>query len=173
MKFVVVGLGYVGLTNAVLLAEHNEVIGIDIQEESVEILNSRKSQIIDDELSDYLTKKDLNFCTSMDLAASVVNADYVIVSTPTHYDEKTDFFDTSTVEEVISKVIKYEPKACIVVKSTIPVYFIERVRKQFQTNAVMFSPEFLREGVPCMTIFIRPASSWAKNLKGQRFLGIC
>ena len=146
MKIVVVGLGYVGLSNAVLLAQHNEVIGVDISQERVDALNTRKSPIIDAELSEYLAKKDLNLSASTDLRASVYGADYVIVSTPTNYDEKANFFDTSSVEAVISHVIEYEPNACIVVKSTIPVGFIEHVRERLNTDAVFFSPEFLREG---------------------------
>lgn len=146
MKIVVVGLGYVGLSNAVLLAQHNEVIGVDISQERVDALNVRRSPIIDAELSEYLAKKDLNLSASTDLKASVSGADYVVVSTPTNYDEKTNFFDTSSVEAVISQVIESEPSACIVVKSTIPVGFIDDVRERLDTDAVIFSPEFLREG---------------------------
>lgn len=146
MKIVVVGLGYVGLSNAVLLAQHNEVIGVDISQERVDALNVRKSPMIDVELSEYLAEKDLNLRASTDLNASLNGADYVIVSTPTNYDEKTNFFDTSSVEAVISQVIANEPTACIVVKSTIPVGFIEGVRAKLNTDAVLFSPEFLREG---------------------------
>ena len=146
MKIVVVGLGYVGLSNAVLLAQHNEVIGVDISQERVDALNLRKSPIIDAELSDYLANKDLNLSVSTDLNVSVQGADYVIVSTPTNYDEKTNFFDTSSVEAVIAQTIKSEPNACIVVKSTIPVGFIEDVKERLKTDAVIFSPEFLREG---------------------------
>ena len=146
MKIVVVGLGYVGLSNAVLLAQHNEVIGVDISKERVDALNARKSPIIDAELSEYLAEKDLNLSASTDLKASLNGADYVIVSTPTNYDEKTNFFDTSSVEAVIAQVIAEEPDACIVVKSTIPVGFIEDVRDRLKTDAVIFSPEFLREG---------------------------
>ena len=146
MKIVVVGLGYVGLSNAVLLAQHNEVIGVDISQERVDALNARKSPIIDTELSEYLAEKDLNLRASNDLEASLTGADYVIVSTPTNYDEKTNFFDTSSVEAVIAKVIAHEPSACIVVKSTIPVGFIDYIRAKFQTVQVLFAPEFLREG---------------------------
>jgi UDPglucose 6-dehydrogenase len=146
MKIVVVGLGYVGLSNAVLLAQHNEVIGVDISQERVDALNARKSPIIDTELSQYLAERDLSLSASTDLSASVKNAQYVIVSTPTNYDEKTNFFDTSSVEAVIAQVIEKEPSACIVVKSTIPVGFIEDVSERLNTNAVIFSPEFLREG---------------------------
>jgi len=146
MKIVVVGLGYVGLSNAVLLAQNNEVIGVDILQERVDTLNARKSSIIDAELSEYLAEKVLNLSASTDLQSSVQGADYVIVSTPTNYDEKTNFFDTSSVEEVIVQIIENEPNACIVVKSTIPVGFIDDVRGRLKTDAVIFSPEFLREG---------------------------
>ena len=146
MKFVIVGLGYVGLANAVVLAQHNEVIGVDVSQERVDALNARQSPIIDAELSEYLAEHDLDLTASTDLKASVAGADYVIVSTPTNYDEKTNFFDTSSVEEVIAQVIESEPSASIIVKSTIPVGFIEDVSERFKTNAVIFSPEFLREG---------------------------
>ena len=145
-KIVVVGLGYVGLSNAVLLARHNKVIGVDIVPERVDMLNSRKSPIIDAELSEYLLEKDLNISASTDLVASVAGADFVIVATPTNYNEKTNFFDTSSVETVIAQVVENEPKACIVVKSTIPVGFTENVRERLGTDSVIFSPEFLREG---------------------------
>ena len=146
MKIVVVGLGYVGLSNAVLLAQYNEVIGVDISQDRVDALNARKSPIIDPELSEYLAEKKLNLSASTDLEASLTGADYVIVSTPTNYDEKTNFFDTSSVETVIAQVNETKPSACIVVKSTIPVGFTEDVSERLNTNAVIFSPEFLREG---------------------------
>ena len=146
MKIVIVGLGYVGLSNAVLLAQHNEVIGVDIAQERVDALNARISPIIDVELSEYLAEKDLNLSASTDLRSAVLGAEYVIVSTPTDYDEKTNFFDTSSVEAVISEVIAHETDACIVVKSTIPVGFIEDISERLHTDAVIFSPEFLREG---------------------------
>ena len=146
MKIVVVGLGYVGLSNAVLLAQHNEVVGVDISQTRVDELNARQSPIVDLELSQYLLEKELNFFASTDLKSSVMGADYVIVSTPTNYNEKTNFFDTSSVEAVITKVIEYEPDACIVVKSTIPVGYVDHLQECFETKAVIFSPEFLREG---------------------------
>lgn len=146
MKIVVVGLGYVGLSNAVLLAQYNEVIGVDISQLKVDALIARKSPIVDPELSKYLEEKHLNLAASTDLKSSVVGADYVIISTPTNYDEQTNFFDTSSVEDVIKEVFEVEARACIVVRSTIPVGFIDDVRKSLNTNAVIFSPEFLREG---------------------------
>tara|TARA_B110000977_G_scaffold201481_1_gene296286 strand:- start:6813 stop:7979 length:1167 start_codon:yes stop_codon:yes gene_type:complete len=146
MKIAVVGLGYVGLASAVLLAQHNEVIGIDISLERVDAVNARKSPIVDAELSEYLNKNELNLSATTDLKNSVIGADYVIVSTPTNYDETTNFFDTSSVENVIAQVLEAEPNACIVIKSTIPVGFIDDLRKRLKTDAVLFSPEFLREG---------------------------
>ena len=145
-KIVVVGLGYVGLSNAVLLAQHNQVIGVDILHERVDALNERRSPIIDAELSKYLAEEDLNLSASTNLKSSIGGADYVIVSTPTNYDEQTNFFDTSSVEAVISQVIESEPHACVVIKSTVPVGFVDKVRKRLETDAVIFSPEFLREG---------------------------
>ena len=141
MKIVVVGRGYVGLSNAVLLAQHNEVIGVDVSLERINELNERRSTIIDTELSEYLYEKKLNLSASSDLETSVMGAKYVIVSTPTNYDEKTNYFDTSSVESVIEKVIKSEPKACVVIKSTIPVGFIDYVRARLDTDWVIFSPE--------------------------------
>jgi len=146
MKIVVVGLGYVGLSNAVLLAQHNEVIGVDISKERVDAVNARKPPIIDAELSEYLTEKELNLSASTDLISSVPGADFVIVATPTNYDEHTSFFDTSSVEAVIALVIECEPSACIVIKSTIPVGFVNEIRMRLKTDSVIFSPEFLREG---------------------------
>ena len=146
MKIVVVGLGYVGLSNAVLLAQKNHVIGVDISQERVDALNARTSPVNDEEISQFLNTKDLDLQSSTNLKASVAGANYVIISTPTNYDEKTNFFDTSSVEEVIADVIRYEPNACIVVKSTVPVGFTDSVRDSLKTDAVMFSPEFLREG---------------------------
>lgn len=146
MKIVVVGLGYVGLSNAVLLAQHNEVIGVDISHKRVNMLNSRSSPIIDPELSAYLKNKKLNLTASINLKAAVSDADYVLISTPTNYHKESNYFDTSSVEQVISEVIKAEPRACIVVKSTIPVGFVDNIRERLETDAVIFSPEFLREG---------------------------
>ena len=145
-KIVVVGLGYVGLSNSVLLAQHNEVIGVDISQDRVDALNARRSPIIDAELSHFLAEKDLNLSASIDLKGSLIGADYVIVSTPTNYDEKTNFFDTSSVEAVIAEILEAEAEACVVVKSTVPVGFVEAMRERFKTEAVIFSPEFLREG---------------------------
>ena len=146
MKIVVVGLGYVGLSNAVLLAQNNKVIGVDISQKRVDELNSGKSPIIDKDISHYLAKKNLEFSATSNLENSLNDASYVIISTPTNYDKKTNYFDTTSVQEIIQRIIKKEPSACIVIKSTIPVGFVEEMQKKYKTNAVMFSPEFLREG---------------------------
>ncbi|MDB4008879.1 nucleotide sugar dehydrogenase [Amylibacter sp.] len=146
MKIAVVGLGYVGLSNAVLLAQHNEVIGVDVSQERVDSINARNSPVYDPEISSYLAEKKLELSASTNLKPSVINADYVIISTPTNYDTETNFFDTSSVETVILDVIKINPDATIIVKSTVPVGFIEDIRERLNTDAVIFSPEFLREG---------------------------
>jgi len=146
MKIVVIGMGYVGLSNSMLLAQHNQVIGVDISQERVDALNERKSPIIDNEITEYLAKEDLNFHATTNLPDTVIDADYVIVSTPTNYDEDINYFDTSSVESIIEEVIKYEPKACIIIKSTVPVGFTDKINERLGTQAVVFSPEFLREG---------------------------
>ncbi|MGI3171702.1 nucleotide sugar dehydrogenase [Pseudooceanicola sp. C21-150M6] len=146
MKIAVVGMGYVGLSNAVLLAQHNDVIAVDIDATRVATVTARKSPVIDAELEEYLANRDLNLTATTDLAAAVTGADYVIVSTPTNYDPDTNYFDTSSVETVIRGVIAVTPEATIVVKSTIPVGFTDRIREELDTDQVIFSPEFLREG---------------------------
>ena len=146
MKIVVVGLGYVGLSNAILLAKYNNVVGVDVSKERVEAINARKSPIIDHELEISLATGNLDLYATTDLKSAIPGADYVIICTPTDYDEESNFFDTSSVVSVIEQVIKIDTKTCIVIKSTIPVGFTEYVKAHFETNAVIFSPEFLREG---------------------------
>ena len=145
-KIVVVGLGYVGLSNAVLLAQYNKVIGVDICNTRVDLLNNGKSPIADDLITKFLSSKDLDLTASTDLSSAIPNADYVIVATPTDYDDRTNFFDTSSVEAVVKKVVEKCPKACVVIRSTIPVGFVQNISNQLQTKAVIFVPEFLREG---------------------------
>lgn len=145
-KIVVVGLGYVGLSNAVLLAQYNKVIGVDICNTRVDLLNNGKSPIADDLITKFLSSKDLDLTASTDLLSAIPNADYVIVATPTDYDDRTNFFDTSSVEAVVQKVVEKCPKACVVIRSTIPVGFVQNISNQLQTKAVIFVPEFLREG---------------------------
>lgn len=146
MKIAVFGLGYVGLSNAVLLAQHNEVAAVDISADRVAMLNARQSPIVDAELEDFLATRELSLVATLDAKEALADADYVIVATPTNYDVETDKFDTSSVEAVIRTTIDAGSKATIVIKSTIPVGFVEDVRARFNTDQVVFSPEFLREG---------------------------
>ena len=146
MKIAVFGLGYVGLSNAVLLAQHNEVVAVDISAERVTMVNARTSPIIDAELQDFLTGRTLNLSATTDAAAALAGADYVIVATPTNYDIDTNSFNTASVEAVITLAKTHAPDATVVVKSTIPVGFIDDVRARLGTQQVVFSPEFLREG---------------------------
>lgn len=146
MKIAVFGLGYVGLSNAVLLAQHNEVVAVDITAARVDMLNARQSPIVDTELEDFLATRPLNLTATLDPLQALAGADYVIVATPTNYDVGTNKFDTSSVETVIQTAKAANPEATIVIKSTIPVGFVEDVRRRLGTDQVIFSPEFLREG---------------------------
>ena len=146
MKIAIFGLGYVGLSNAVLLAQHNEVVAVDITAARVDMLNARRSPIVDEELEHFLASVPLNVTATLDPAVALAGADYVIVATPTNYDVDTNKFDTSSVEAVIATTIAVNQTATIVVKSTIPVGFVDDVRQRLGTSQVIFSPEFLREG---------------------------
>lgn len=146
MKIAVFGLGYVGLSNAVLLAQNNEVVAVDLAADRVEMLNARKSPIVDEQLEEFLAERPLNLTATLDAAQALAGADYVIVATPTNYDVETNKFDTSSVEAVIKTAVAANPAATIVIKSTIPVGFVLDVRKRLDTEQVIFSPEFLREG---------------------------
>ena len=146
MRIAVAGLGYVGLTNAVLLAQNNTVIALDIDAARVELVNARQSPIVDPELVDFLKNHTLDLCATVDAQSAYEQADYVVVATPTNYDPFTHFFDTSSVEAVISQVIAINPSAVIVIKSTIPVGFVDQARAKFATDKIIFSPDFLREG---------------------------
>lgn len=146
MQIVVAGTGYVGLSNAVLLAQHNKVYAVDIIQEKVEMLNQRKCPIQDKELEEYLQEKELDLIATTKGEEVYPNADFVIVSTPTNYDPKKNYFDTSSVESVIEQVLSLNKNAYIVVKSTVPVGFTEKMQEKFATDRILFSPEFLREG---------------------------
>lgn len=145
-KIAVAGTGYVGLSNAVLLAQHNEVHALDIIPEKVEMINNRKSPIVDKELEEYLQNKPLNLKATLDPEEAFTGAEFVIISTPTNYDPQKNYFDTSSVEDALEKILRYAPNAMIIIKSTVPVGYTKSMREKLHTDNIVFSPEFLREG---------------------------
>ena len=146
MKIAVAGSGYVGLSNAILLAQHNEVHAVDIIQEKVDLINRKKSPIVDKEIEEYLSTKALNLTATTDAKSAYADADFVIISTPTNYDSKKNYFDTSSVEAVIKLVMEYNPDAVMVIKSTVPVGYTQSVSERMNCHNIIFSPEFLREG---------------------------
>lgn len=146
MRITVAGVGYVGLSNAILLAQYNEVIALDIIQEKVDMLNNKRSPIIDKEIEEYLATKKLNLVATTDNNIAFKNAEFVIIATPTNYDADKNYFDTRTVEAVIANVLSINPSAIMVIKSTVAVGYTKKIKKMFKTNNIIFSPEFLREG---------------------------
>lgn len=146
MKITIAGTGYVGLSNAILLAQNNEVIALDVIEEKVEMINNGLSPIIDEEITEYLKTKELNLKATTDEIYAYKEAEYVVICTPTNYDPEKNYFNTKSVEEVIANVLIINPDAVIIIKSTVPVGYTEKVKKMFNTDNIIFSPEFLREG---------------------------
>lgn len=179
MKIAIAGTGYVGLSNAILLAQNNEVIAVDILQEKVDLINSKKSPIVDKEISDYLASKKLNLTATTNGKEAYKNADFIIISTPTNYDPEKNFFDTSSIEKVLELIQASDSQSTIVIKSTVPVGYTERISKEFKLKNLLFSPEFLREGhalydnlYPSRIVVSHPKSNSELKTKAEQFASL-
>jgi len=169
MKIAVAGIGYVGLANALMLAQDHEVVALDVLDEKIELLNKKISPVIDDLASEFLQKENLNFVAVIDKIKALKDAAYVIVATPTNYDPVANYFDTSSVEAVIRDVLFINPQAIIIIKSTVPVGYTKKIRKDLGVKNIIFSPVYAK-AKRYMTVSTHPESLWVSDRKGQKNL---
>ena len=180
MKITVVGTGYVGLSNAILFAQNNEVKALEIIEEKVHLINQKKSPIVDREIEEYLATKELNLTATTDKSEAYKDSEFVVIATPTNYDEKKNFFNTSSVESVIEDVLEYRPEATMIIKSTVPVGYTKEIKEKYRVDNIIFSPEFLREGYsvedmksPDRTVIGSDSQRALDQARMKKFAGQC